>query len=253
MNSKQTIFLVVLFLAITVGLSALSPGINTRFEAEYASGEYLHPYEALGDNNRLFYVSPKNDRAGYFVFGRGYSNRYCWMVEDGTSGYAFKDLIHRQQGVNAYHAVGKQLGTLANPANDAKLNIKYVFRVDELDNYIDTDTLAVFSFVIHRDNTGSNYGQLLFYHDSNPNPIREFALTMGEYNKLPIIDRVTNLRAIEFTFTVGGDGGNADCSLIKQGVVKTNSRHLEIDNLNPWMYWNGKGRLKLDYVEYKES
>jgi len=249
MKNIRNIFLVMLLLAINVGLAALSSGISMRFEAEYASSEHVNYND--GNSDRFFYMSPRCERVGYHERRQEYSNRHRWAVDDGTSGYAYKDIIPRWQGANAYHKVGERLGILTNPPKDARLSVSYVFRVDELEKFKDTDALAVFSFVSHRDDSGTNYSMLHFYHESEPTPTREYSLTKGEYLKLPIVDRVVNLRAIEFTFDIGGDGSDADYSLVKQGVMKANGGHLGIDNLNPWMYWNGKGKLKLDYVEYK--
>ena len=239
------------------GYSALSSGINMRFEAEYASSAHVNYND--GNSDRFFYMSPGSERVGYHETKQEYSNRYRWTVNDGTSGYAYKDITYRwlKPDDTAYRRVGREFRLLGENFTNGihvfdinNLHIDFVFKVDELDSYLDTDTLAVFSFVKHNndDNASSaDYDSLYFYY-GEPNPTREYSLTKGEYLKLPIVDRVAHLRAIEFTFAIGD---NSDYSLVKQGVMKAKGKHMEIDNLNPWMYWNGKGKLKLDYVDYK--
>ena len=242
------------------GYSALSSGINMRFEAEYASSAHVNHDD--GNSDRFFYMSPGNERVGYHERRQEYSNRYRWTVDDGTSGYAYKDITYRwlKPGDTAYRRVGKEFRLLGEGFTNGihvfdinNLHIDFVFKVDELDSYLDTDILAVFSFVKFNEETAV-YDSLYFYHGTpdSTNHIQKYALTKGKYNSLTPTGNA-GLRSIRFTFTVGGDKVNSEYTLVGQGVTEPNSWHLQIKNLNPWMYWNGKGKLKLDYIDYKDD
>lgn len=242
------------------GYSALSSGVNMRFEAEYASGEDVNTDDANSD--RFFYMSPASERVGYHERRQDYSNHNRWTVDDGTSGYAYKDITYRwlKSGESTYRRVGREFRLLGEDFTNGvnvfdinNLHIDFVFRVDELANYSNEDTLAIFSFVKFNEETAVYDSLYFYYNDPNyTNPINKYSFTKGEYNALPPTGNA-GLKSIRFTFVIGGDRVSSEYTLVGQGVAEPNSWHLQIKNLNPWMYWRGKGKLKLDYIEYKDD
>ena len=230
------------------GYSALSSGINMRFEAEYASGVHVNPND--GNSDRFFYMSPGNERVGYHERRQEYSNRYRWTVDDGTSGYAYKDITYRwlKPDNTTYRRVGREFRLLGEDFTNGvnvfdinNLHIDFVFRVDELANYSNEDTLAIFSFVKFNEETAVYDSLYFYYNDPNyTNPINKYSFTKGEYNALPPTGNA-GLKSIRFTFVIGGDRVSSEYTLVGQGVAEPNSWHLQIKNLNPWMYCRHQG------------
>jgi hypothetical protein len=181
------------------------------------------------------------------------------MIPNGTAGYAYKDITYRWQNGANYDRVGKEFRFLGNTTNNVqiiennRLNVRYVFRADQLNSYSDSDTLAVISFIKYDGMTTAStiYDSLYFYQSSNP--YKKFVLTKGIYLSLPVSNILTGCRALEFQFPLKGINGIPVYTLENQGVISQNGRHMQMSNLNPWMYWNGRGVLRLDYIEYYDD
>jgi hypothetical protein len=236
------------------GYSALSSGLDMKFEVEYANAADVNDNDRNSDT--YFYMSSSASRVGSFEFQDDYSNNNYWRIPNGNSGYAYKDITYRWPNGSYFDRVGEEFMFLGNTTNNVQiiennqLNVRYVFRADQLDSYSDSDTLAVFSFVKYSEMTteSTTYDSLYFYHASNAN--NKFILTKGIYTSLPVFDVITGCRMLEFQFPLSGVAAH---TLDNQGVIIHNGWHMQMSNLNPWMYWNGRGELKLDYIEYYDG
>ncbi|NLN87183.1 MAG: hypothetical protein GX133_06220, partial [Syntrophomonadaceae bacterium] len=243
------------------GYTALSSGIDMKFEAEYANALNVNHDDQNSDT--FFYMSAAATRVGNHEYHLSYSNKNYWSVPDGSSGYAYRDISYRwSNGDSYYDRVGKEFMFLGETTNNVSivnnntLNIRFVFRADGLEAYDYSDTLAVFSFVTYSGMTtqSSIPDTLFFYHPSSSNAIRSFALTKSVYETLAVIDISTGCKALEFQFPLQDDAQSQRHTLASQGLISSSGFNMQLSkSLNPWLYWNGRGNLKLDYVEYYDD
>ncbi|HOH78130.1 MAG TPA: hypothetical protein PLO35_00305 [Candidatus Cloacimonadota bacterium] len=239
------------------GYAALSSGIDMKFESEYADASEVNSEDSFLDT--FFYMSSSAARVGSFGYDEDYSNDNYWSVPDSSSGYAYKDITYRWPHGAHYDRVGNEfrfLGYTTNgidtPENN-KLTVRYVFRVDDLGSYSDSDTLAVFSFVKYDGMTTefTVHDSLYFYQGSAFT--KKYVLTKAIYESLPLSDTssLTGCKALEFQFPLKGSFAH---TLDSQGMLSDNAWHLQMNkSLNPWMYWCGRGSLRLDYIEYYDD
>lgn len=257
------------------GYSALSTGVHLKFEAEYSSADAVNDDQ---NNDRYFYKSI--GRKGEFLQNLYYSNDYYWSVpSDTVGGYAYKDLLYRwPTGNGEYYRVGPEFRFLrsrrfcGNPieTDDNCLYVKFVFKADGLDDLDDDDVLATFSFTcyknsrdtedpdedypnpIYRDNDQSDPLFVSFLYGDDPDPMGAKSLTKAEYELLPQAAEHgdPDVKEICFSFPLELQGEH---SLLGQGVVKATAWYWQLKNLNPRMWWHGRGSLMLDYVEFSDK
>lgn len=236
------------------GFSALSSGIDMKLEAEYASAADVNNNDRNSDT--YFYMSSSASRVGSFIPDPVFSNNSYWLIPNDTSGYAYKDITYRWPNGSHYDRIGKEFRFLGNTTNDIQiienncLNVRFVFNATGLELYDNADTLAVFSFVKYNGMTteSTTYDSLYFYQSGSA--YKKFVLTKGGYLTLPVFDMQTGCKEIVFEFPLKGISGTPAYTLDSQGVLTPDGWHMQMSNLNPWMYWNGNGRLRLDYIEY---
>jgi hypothetical protein len=261
------------------GYSALSTGVNLKFEAEYDSAGSVNTGDQLSDT--YFYKSV--GRTGSIQDDDNYSNWYYWSVlADDGPGWAYKDLLYRwPTDDDEYYRVGPEFHFLrsaefgGNPigTDDNCLYVKFVFKVTELDSLQDDVTLATFSFTCFADPTTvlldeADYPNILYDPDidedcleyidvwfncgTDTNFISEKSLTKADYELLPQAAEHDDpdVKEICFTFPLELQGEH---SLLGQGVVKATAWYWQLKNLNPRMWWHGNGRLMLDYVEFSDK
>lgn len=94
---------------------------------------------------------------------------------------------------------------------------------------------------------------LFFYHPSSSNAIKNFVLTKSVYDTLTVFNHLTGCKALEFQFPLRDNPGSLRHTLDSQGLLNPSGHYKQLTNLNPWMYWSGRGNLKLDYVEYYDD
>ncbi|MFO8145405.1 MAG: hypothetical protein R6T89_06745 [Candidatus Syntrophosphaera sp.] len=258
------------------GYSALSTGVNLKFEAEYSSEDDVNDGDQM--NDKYFYKSV--DRTGGPQYNESYENYNCWLIPaDAGPGWAYKNLLYRwPTDTGEYYRVGPEFRFLrskrfcGNPigTDDNCLYVKFVFMVDNLDDFADDDTLATFSFTCHknsrdtedpdedypnpiyRDNDQSDPLFVSFLYGDDQIPMGAKSLTKAEYELLPqaVEHDDPDVKEICFTFPLELQGEH---SLSGQGVVKATAWYWQLKNLNPRMWWHGNGRLMLDYVEFSDK
>jgi len=253
--------------------------VNLKFEAEYDSEDYVNLDDLYDD--RYFYKSV--DRTGSDQFDYYYSNRNYWSIPtDAGPGWAYKDLLYRwPTDDDEYYRVGPEFRFLRSKAfcgnpidtDDNCLYVKFVFKVENLDGFEDQDTLATFSFTCFSDPTtvlleDADYPNILYDPDidedyleyidvwfncgTDTTFISEKSLTKAEYELLPSANNLADpsIKCMTFTFPLELQGEH---SLFGQGVVKATGWYWQLKNLNPRMWWHGRGRLMLDYVEFSDK
>lgn len=263
------------------GYAALSAGIYQKFEAEYSSEASLN----AGDENSDKYFYKSVDRVGAASYDSYFSNGYAWQVPSGSRGYAYKDLLYRwpYRPTNHTYRIGpgfRFLRTRAcsgnqTPVEDDSLYVKFVFEVMDLESYASTDTLAIFNFsyyspsdaiadnnpiepnfrYVYHSSDNLNYHSVYFFYEDNPTPLLNKIITKADYEALPSANNPQRqtLKSIEFHFPLELAGDNSRYSLLGQEVIEEAGWYYRLKNLNPNMFWCGKGELHLDYIEYTDK
>jgi hypothetical protein len=242
------------------GYSVLASGVYQRFEAEYASVEAVQPGEE--DLPQFCYQSV--DRVGHFIYDPCFSNRTYWHVPSGSRGFAYKDLFHRRlESDGAFRRIGPEFRFLRTRDPDGKaidaenrLYVRFVFRVYDLDGLANEDTLATFSFTCFDDTSpDAGYRGVRFYHGTDGSALGAKSLTKAEYLDLPIAHGADDptIKCVEFSFPFGEADDADQSSLAGQGAVKATAWYWQLKNLNPRMWWHGRGGLRLDYVEFSDK
>ncbi len=238
------------------GSEAFSIANYWRFEAEYDSTFR----ENLLDD---MYFYNNSYTTGTPVFNELASGKYLLQLKNGQPGYAFNKLEFRWQekGYTKYN-IGNEFRFIQremidgrkgdikdNPAGDDTLYITIAFKCSNIPDDPNTELMR-FSFngfdkankecqVRHYNTYNSRYGTVSY-------------LTVGEYNKLPLITKDQEGNSVwqhkEIVLKISLQ------DLYYAGLLDSNIiwKYLLI-NLNPQIYWNGKGILELDYVEFEDT
>lgn len=216
------------------GYSALATGNYMKFEAEYSSNHSVAFNDSLSD---VFYYK-SNERVGTVFPDNSYSNRSYWSVPD-IAGYAYKDLTYRwPKSDNSFDRIGTEFRFLGNFTNgydvvaNNDLMIRFVFGAILPASLPDDTIIASFNITSYR---GS----------ATPSSIAGGDLTKSDYDALTVIDPDLGLREKIFTISI--------TDLITAGICVSEGWHIVLKDLNPNMYWNGMGTLKLDYIEYYDT
>ncbi|MBW6513623.1 MAG: hypothetical protein K0B87_02580 [Candidatus Syntrophosphaera sp.] len=242
------------------GYSVLATGVYQKFEAEYASAEAVQP----GEEDLPQFCYQSRDRVGHFIYDLSFSNQTYWHVPPGTRGYAYQDLFHRwPEADGTLRRIGPEFRFLrtwnsAGKEIDAEncLYVRFIFKATDLDKLADNDTLATFSFTCSdATSTNADYQAVWFYHGKDDPSLAAKSLTKAEYLDLPIAHAANDpsMKCVEFRFPFGNLNSTDICSLFGQGVVKATAWYWQLKNLNPRMWWHGRGSLMLDYVEFSDK
>ncbi len=238
------------------GSEAFSIANYWRFEAEYDS---TFKENLLDDmyfyNNSLTTGTP--------VFNELASGKYLLQLKTGQPGFAFNKLEFRWQekGYTNYNignefrfiqremSDGSKGDIKANPAGDDTLYITIAFKCSALPLDPNAELLR-FSFngfdknnkehqVPHLNAINSRYGMFSY-------------LTVDEYNKLPLISKDQDGNPVwqhkEIVLKISLQ--NLYYANLLEGNI---SWKYLLSNLNPQVYWNGKGILEIDYVEFEDT
>jgi hypothetical protein len=238
------------------GSEAFSIANYWRFEAEYDS---TFKENILDDmyfyNNSLTTGVPVTDELA--------SGKYLLRLNKGQAGFAFNKLEFRwQDKANTNYNIGNEFRFIQremsdgskgdikdNPATDDTLYITLAFKCSDFPADPNTELMR-FSFNGFDKNQVEH--QVPHLNTLNSKSGMTSHLTAGEYTMLPLIskdeanNRVWQHKEIVLQVSVQ--------DLYKAGLLDGSiSWKYLLSNLNPQVYWNGKGILELDYVEFEDT
>lgn len=232
-----------------LGNSALSAGNYMRFEAEI-SAKFTLP------NLEEYYYSSQNRKGEASFTMESDLPKHSWKLPNGVSGYAYNDIVYlwKIAGTDNRYRIGPEFRFLdtATYGSDSfvnKLSVKFVFKVQGIENLAEEAVLADFSL-------GS------FYDFDNPKKL-SYTTADTTFRDIPhyykgkkslntrickadlpdLLQENSVSRLYSVTLTIPID------DLYAHGVTKQSGWYQYLSNLSPRMYWHGKGDLYLDYVD----
>ena len=234
------------------GIEAFSIANYWRFEAEYDS---TFKENLLDD--KYFYNNSLT--TGKQVYNELASGKYLLQLNNGQPGYAFNKLEFRWQdkGYTNY-LIGNEFRFIqrewagnfkANPSVNDTLFVTIAFKCSNIPTDPNAE-LMQFSFNGF-DNT-KNEHKVPHLNTLSSESGFTSKLTVNQYNKLPLISTDEQGNMLwphkEITLKVSLQDLH-DAGLLEGGILW---KYL-LSNLNPQIYWNGKGILELDYVEFEDT
>lgn len=243
------------------GTEALSISNYWRFEAEYDSSSTLNR-----DDDRYFYIH--SGRTGKARSKTAASGAWLRVLEPGQKGYALNRMEFRwptagNPGDSRYDIgpefrfVQRVYGNAekddfaASPCSDDTLYVTFAFNCSRLPADPATPILSL-SFQGFGAQADSR-SRIVPHFDPRSGKTRETTvLTAGDYQALPVLKRDSRgnkampHREIELRLPAR--------ALYDAGLIEAvRGWRYSLLNLNPRLWWEGKGRLELDYFEFEDT
>lgn len=241
------------------GARTISSGNYFRFEAEYCDLRSLSQDDS--DNpDKYFYMSSNtvSSRVGRDSSSTDFSNGNCWQVNNGEMGYAYQDLTYKWPQPNnliQFRRIGEEFRFPESRLDDSNylfnnnvLYITYAMNCPDTVNLPNSTVLAKISLTRKGQYTNSTDPTVIIPHDYGVFTSCDTTFVTKEmYLNSPTDDPYFSLNHL-ITVSVPIPRLNSSGAL-KDGPTYDKMLKYLVPNL----YWNGHGRLRLDYIDFEDK